>query len=156
MGSTNPDRAGKMLSESGTQDPVASFALPPISGGGNGDWRRTNLQTNASALQMANEIFGDGVTVVSATYTGAANSSAIYSRGDARSPDATPGDTGVILSTGNAASFTQSSGDPNRSASTSTDTSGPNNNALFNALAGTNTYDAAMARCRFHSRPATR
>lgn len=105
--------------------------------------------TNASAMQMANEIFGDGVTVVSASYTGATNSSAIYGRGDARSPDATPSDTGVILSTGNAASFTQSNGDPNRSASTSTDTSGPNNNAQFNALAGASTYDAAWLDVNF-------
>jgi len=105
--------------------------------------------TNASALQMANEIFGDGVTVVSASYTGAAGSSAIYSKGDTLSPDATPGDTGVILSTGNAASYTQRNGDPNRSGSTSTDTSGPNNNPDFNALAGTNTYDAAWLDISF-------
>ncbi|MDP1669352.1 choice-of-anchor L domain-containing protein [Phaeovulum sp.] len=108
-----------------------------------------SYKTNASALQMANEIFGDGVTVVSASYTGAANSSAIYGRGDALSPDATPSDTGVILSTGNAASFTQSSGDPNRATNTSTDTTGPNNDAMFNALAGTNTYDASILTVDF-------
>lgn len=111
--------------------------------------RELGYNTNASATQMANTIFGDGVTVVSASYTGATNSSAIYSYGDSRSPDATPSDTGVILSTGNAASFTQSSGDPNRSTSTSTDTSGPNNNADFNALAGANTYDASYLTVDF-------
>jgi len=99
--------------------------------------------TGASAMQMANAIFGDGVTVVSASYTGDKDSSAIYSNGDARSPDATPGDTGVILSTGDAKSFTQSSGDPNRATNTSTNTSGVNNNSDFNALAGTSTYDAS-------------
>lgn len=98
---------------------------------------------NASAWQMANTIMGPGVTVVGASYTGDRNSSATYSLGDARSPDATPGDTGVILSTGHVRDFTQSSGDPNRSSSTSTDTSGRNNDPLFNQLAGTNTYDAA-------------
>ena len=98
--------------------------------------------TNATALQMANTIFGNGVTVVGASYSGAANSSAIYSNGDALSPNATPGDTGVILSTGNVRDFTQSSGDPNRAAGTTTDTSGANNNALFNAVAGRSTYDA--------------
>lgn len=98
---------------------------------------------NASALAMAQEIFGDGVTVNGATYTGDRNSSAIYSRGDSRSPDVTPSDTGVILSTGDARDFTQRSGDPNRSNSTSTNTSGENNNAQFNAAAGSNTYDAA-------------
>lgn len=94
-------------------------------------------------MQMANAIFGDGVTVVSASYTGARNSSAIYSNGDAVSPDATPSDTGVILSTGNVADFTQSWGDPNRSTSTSTNTTGVDNNSQFNALAGARTYDAA-------------
>jgi len=99
--------------------------------------------TGASATAMANEIFGSGVTVTSATYTGDNNSSAIYSNGDALSPDATPGDTGVILSTGRANRFTQSNGDPNRATNTTTNTSGENNNADFNAAAGTNTYDAS-------------
>lgn len=98
---------------------------------------------------MARLIFGDGARVVSASYTGDSRSSAIYSNGDAISPFATPGDTGVILSTGRAVDFTQASGDPNRSPSTSTDTSGPNNNAMFNALAGTNTYDAAWLDITF-------
>ena len=98
--------------------------------------------TSATALQMANAIFGTGVTVTGASYTGASASSAIFSLGDSRSPDATPSDTGVILSTGNAASFTQSNGDPNRSASTTTDTTGVNNDPAFNALAGAQTYDA--------------
>ena len=98
--------------------------------------------TSATALQMANTIFGNGTTVVGASYSGPQNSSAIYSLGDARSPTATPGDTGVILSTGDARSFTQSSGDPNRSTGTSSNTSGTDNNALFNAVAGTRTYDA--------------
>jgi hypothetical protein len=98
-------------------------------------------QTNASAMAMANTIFGNGTTVVGASYTGPAASSAIYSNGQLAA-GVVPSNTGVILSTGNAASFTQSSGDPNRSAGTSTDTSGINNNSLFNGLAGTNTYDA--------------
>ncbi len=104
---------------------------------------------NASALQMANAIFGNGVTVVGASYQGDFRSSAIYSNGDALSPFATPGDTGVILSTGDARSFTQSSGDPNRSSSTSTNTSGINNDPLFNALAGTRTYDASILNVDF-------
>jgi hypothetical protein len=99
--------------------------------------------TGASALAMAQEIFGDGATVLSATYTGDNRSSAIFSGGDTISPDATPSDTGVILSTGRANNFTQSNGDPNRSTGQSTNTSGPNNNADFNAAAGTSTYDAA-------------
>lgn len=105
--------------------------------------------TNATAMQMANAIFGDGVTVVSASYTGAPASSAIYSYGDSRSPDATPSDTGVILSTGNAASFTNSRGDVNTSTSTTTNTTGVDNNADFNALAGGHTYDAAWLNVDF-------
>ncbi len=105
-------------------------------------------QTNATALQMANAIFGTGVTVTGASYSGPSNSSAIYSNGQL-SPGVVPSNTGVILSTGNASSFTQSSGDPNRVANTSADTSGTNNNADFNALAGTNTYDAVWLNADF-------
>jgi hypothetical protein len=110
-----------------------------------------NYNTNASAMQMAETIFGDGVTVVSASYTGDNRASAIYSGGDSLAPGVTPSDTGVILSTGYAASYTNSSGggwkgnssNTNQSSNTSTNNSGINNNADFNALAGTSTYDAS-------------
>ncbi|WP_233587190.1 Hint domain-containing protein [Pseudorhodobacter sp. E13] len=98
-------------------------------------------QTNASALAMANTIFGSGVTVNGASYSGPSASSAIYSNGQLAA-GVVPSTTGVILSTGNVTSFTQSSGDPNRSTGTSTNTSGTDNNSLFNAIAGTRTYDA--------------
>ncbi|MFN6979673.1 MAG: choice-of-anchor L domain-containing protein, partial [Gemmobacter sp.] len=104
--------------------------------------------TNASAVQMANSIFGDGVTVVSASYTGAANSSAIYSKGNL-APGVVPSETGVILSTGNVRDFTQSNGDPNRSPSTSTDTGGPDDIAQLNAIAGARTFDAAFLDVNF-------
>ncbi|WP_022703213.1 Hint domain-containing protein [Pseudorhodobacter ferrugineus] len=97
--------------------------------------------TNASAMAMANAIFGSGVTVRAASYSGPNNSSAIYSNGQ-RSPSVVPSENGVILSTGNVRDFTQSSGDPNRSTGTSTDTNGFDNTSDFNAIAGTNTYDA--------------
>ena len=102
------------------------------------------INTGASALQMAQEIFGAGVTVVNASYTGDNRSSGIYSNGDSISPEATPGDTGVILSTGKARDFTNSSGDANHSPNTSTDTSGLNNDPAFDALAGVPTRDAAF------------
>lgn len=107
------------------------------------------INTNASATQMAQTIFGDGVTVVSASYTGDRVSSGIYSNGDTITPFVTPSDTGVILSTGHLRDFTQSSGDPNRSASTSYNSNGPNNNAAFNALVGNNTFDAAILTTNF-------
>ena len=105
-------------------------------------------QTNATALQMANAIFGDGVSVTGASYSGPTASKAIYSNGQL-SPGVVPSNTGVILSTGNAADFTQSSGDPNRSTQTSTNTTGTDNNALFNSLAGTNTFDAVWLNVDF-------
>jgi hypothetical protein len=102
------------------------------------------INRNASAVQMAQEIFGDWVTVVSASYTGDRDSSGIYTNGDAISPEVTPGDTGVMLSTGDLRGFTNNNASQsNLSSSTTTSSSGPNNNAQFNAAAGANTYDAA-------------
>ena len=65
--------------------------------------------TSATAMQMANSIFGNGVTVTSASYSGSSYSSAIYSNGDSLAPGVTPGDSGVIFSTGRATNFTNSS-----------------------------------------------
>ncbi|PWK59945.1 Hint domain-containing protein [Roseicyclus mahoneyensis] len=107
------------------------------------------INTGATALQMAQTIFGPGVTVQSATYSGDPLSSGTYSNGDAVSAAVTPGDTGVILSTGFLRDFTQASGDPNRSPSTSGNTSGQDNNTLFNALAGRSTFDASILTTRF-------
>ena len=108
-----------------------------------------NYNTNANAMQMANTIFGDGVTVTGASYTGASGSSATYSGGDSISPGVTPGDTGVILSTGNAASFTRNGWQSNASGQTSTNTSGPNGDSDFNSIAGTSTYDASFLTVDF-------
>ncbi len=99
--------------------------------------------TNATALQMANTIMGDGITVLNATYSGASTSKAIFSNGSL-SPGVVPGTTGVIFSTGRAADFTQSNGDPNRSAGTGSDSAGVDNNAQFNTIAGARTYDASF------------
>ena len=107
------------------------------------------INTGASALQMAQTIFGPGVTVNSATYTGAGTSSGIYTNGDSISPFLTPSDTGVILSTGRARDITQSSGDPNRATNTSTNTTGPNNDPDFNAVAGRATFDASFLTVNF-------
>lgn len=103
-----------------------------------------SVNTGASAMNMANAIFGDGVTVVSASYTGDNRSSGIYSGGDSTAPGATPGDTGVILSTGKAHDFTNFHGQSNNAPGTSTNTSGVNNDADFNAAAGGATYDASI------------
>ena len=102
------------------------------------------INTGASATQMAETIFGDGVEVFSASYSGDSRSSGIWSDGDSVSPDATPADSGVILSTGRVRDFTNNGGDPNRYTNTSTNTSGVNNDSGLNAIAGTRTYDGAI------------
>jgi len=107
------------------------------------------IQTNASAMDMASEIFGDGVTVVDATYSGDNRSSGIWTDGDNVSGAVTPSDTGVILSTGRVSNFTNSSGDPNVRSNTSSNTSGVNNDPDFNAIAGQRTYDAAILEADF-------
>lgn len=108
-----------------------------------------NLNQNASAFQMAQTIFGDGVQVTGATYSGSSYSSAIYSGGDSITPGVTPGDTGVILSTGNVDLFTRPSGDPNKATNISTNSGGQNNRADFNAIAGARTYDASYLDVSF-------
>lgn len=106
--------------------------------------------TSASALAMAQTIFGDGVTVTGASYTGDSDASAIYSNGDAISPGVVPSDTGVILSTGEADRFTNfSSTNPNQSSGTTSANSGPNGDADFNALAGLSTFDASFLEIDF-------
>lgn len=106
------------------------------------------IDTSATAMDMAEEMFGTGVQIVSASYTGAAESSGIYTNGNSMAPGVTPSDTGVILSTGYAASITNSTGDANLY----TDTSGAINAAGDDALsgiAGTTTYDAAIFEASF-------
>lgn len=102
-----------------------------------------NYNTNASATQMAQEIFGDGVTIVNANYSGSGYSSGIYTGGDTITPGVTPGDSGVVLSTGRVDRFTNASGDSNQSTQTSVNSGGQNNLSDFNAIAGARTYDAA-------------
>jgi len=111
------------------------------------------ITTNASAMNMAQTIFGEGVTVVSASYSGDNRSSGIYSDGDTVSPGVTPADTGVLLSTGDLRDFTNPAGgnwwsgpnQANQSGNTSSDMrNGIDNHADFNALAGTRTYDASF------------
>lgn len=103
-----------------------------------------NYNTGASATLMAQTIFGDGVTIVSATYTGDNRASGIYSGGDAISPFATPSDTGVILSTGQVRAFTtQNPTQANTAPDTTTASNGPN------GVLGPNTFDAAFLDVTF-------
>lgn len=105
---------------------------------------------SATALEMAELIFGDRVTVTGASYTGDSDASAIYSNGDAISPNVVPSDTGVILSTGEADRFTNlSSTNPNQRTNTTTPNSGPNNDPDFVALADRSTFDASYLEVDF-------
>jgi hypothetical protein len=102
------------------------------------------IDTDATAVEMAQNIFGDGIVVTGATFSGDDDSSGIYTNGDTVAPGVTPGDTGIILSTGDAVDFTNSSGQSNQSTSTSTNTQGINNDSQLNAAAGAGTRDAAI------------
>lgn len=106
------------------------------------------INTTVTAADMASEMFGTGITIVGASYTGAASASGIYSDGDATAPGVTPSDTGVILSTGNAAAITNSAGDANISAGTST-SHGTAGDADLNAVSGQTTFDAAVFEADF-------
>ena len=104
---------------------------------------------SASAIAMAELIFGDGVTVTSASYTGDVDASAIYTDGDTISPGVVPSDSGVVLSTGEAQAFTRSGSDPNGRTNTTTPNSGPNGDPLFEAIAGANAFDASILEVDF-------
>ena len=102
------------------------------------------IDRGASATEMAQTIFGDGVTVIGASYTGDRDSSGIYTNGDSISPGVTPGDTGVMFSTGDLRGFTNNNFfQSNQSASTTTSSSGPNGVSDFDNAAGSRTFDAS-------------
>ncbi|MDT8326526.1 MAG: Hint domain-containing protein [Roseovarius sp.] len=103
------------------------------------------IDRGATAIEMAQTIFGDGVQVISASYTGDRDSSGIYTNGDSIAPGITPSDTGVMFSTGDLRGFTNNNFfQSNQSASTTTTSSGPNGLADFNAAAGAQTFDASF------------
>lgn len=111
---------------------------------------RIDVNTNADATTMAETIFGDDIQVVGATYTGNARASGTFSDGEDDAPGFVPSDSGVILSTGRADRVSQRNGDYNQSNSQTTSSAQGNsdnavdNDSAFNALVGTNTYDAAF------------
>lgn len=110
------------------------------------------IDTSATALDMANAIFGDGITVVSASYSGATVSSGIYSGANTTSPGISPTDSGVILSTGRVTDFTNSSGttDTNTQAGMGTDVpGGVEDDSQLRAVSGTTTYDGAILNADF-------
>lgn len=107
------------------------------------------IQTNVSALQLAEAMFGTGIQIVNATYTGDPASAGIYTEGDTIAPDVTPADSGVILSTGRAVDFTNTSGDANVSPATTTDTAGVDGDIDLDQIAGAPTFDGAIFQADF-------
>ena len=109
------------------------------------------VDTSASAMEMAQTIFGDGVQVVSATYSGDPNASGIYSDAQATIPGVTNSDSGVILSTGNVGTFTNSSGttDTNTAAGAGSDNAGVDGDADLNGVSGQSTFDGAILEASF-------
>lgn len=104
------------------------------------------INRGATATELAETIFGDGAVIESATYTGDPDSSGIFTNGDAIAPEVTPGDTGVLFSTGDLRGFTNNNAaQSNLNTNTTTASSGPNNVADFNAAAGgVSTFDASF------------
>lgn len=106
------------------------------------------IETSASAMDMADAMFGNGITIKSASYTGAEQASGIYSEGDTVAPGVTPSDTGVILSTGKATDITRDGGDANRQSNESTDF-GRAGDSDLEEIANAKTYDAAILEATF-------
>lgn len=106
------------------------------------------VDTKASAMDMAEAMFGGGIKIVDADYNGANSASGIYSNGDSVSDALTPSDTGVILSTGRAKDITNSKGDVNDSSGTSTMHWRAGDDDLTE-MAGAQTFDAAVFEADF-------
>jgi len=102
-----------------------------------GELAALNLTTlsGQTALQFANALFGPGVTVTAASFTGNTNQGASFSNATAAMPNVAAFDSGVIFATGTASSIQG----PNNTASyTANNPSGVNNDPQFNAVANGN------------------
>lgn len=115
--------------------------------------QQLNVNTEASAMEMAETIFGSGITIVDAAFHGDAVQSATYSGALSTLDGISPSDAGVILSTGRVADFAPYSDggdDTNRSAGLSTDVEGGiDGDDDLDALAGSETYDGAILTATF-------
>lgn len=109
-----------------------------------------SINTSATAMEMAQTIFGSGVTIVSASYTGHSTASGTFTGGDTTSPGVIQASDGVILSTGKAEDFTHSSGDPNQY-NNETTRHGLAGDSDLNTVTGQTTYDAAVLEATFEA-----
>lgn len=106
------------------------------------------VDTNATDMEMAEAMFGSGIEIESASFTGAGRASGIYSDGDDTAPELTPSDTGVILSTGDARDITNSSGEANVRSNLSHNNRTDGDDDLDD-MSGVRTYDAAVFEAEF-------
>jgi hypothetical protein len=110
--------------------------------------KELDIKTNVGANDLAQTMFGTGIKIVSASYSGAALAKGIYSGADTTAPGLAPADSGVILSTGKVTDITNSSGDANISNGMTTN-HGLKGDADLNEMAGSQTYDAAVFKAEF-------
>lgn len=103
---------------------------------------------SADAMTMANTVFGNGISIVSASYSGQSGQVGVYSGALTTMAGVAPSDRGLILSTGKVSDMTQSSGDANISEGTSTafNTAG---DAMLSKVSGQQTFDAAVFTSTF-------
>jgi len=112
------------------------------------------IDNTASADTLMQTIFGNGVTIVTGTaaISGVGTQSGTFSGGDATLGDLPVADTGVILSTGDVAAFTNAgdgiSTDTNISAGTSTNHTGAGDTDL-DIVSGQTTFDAVVLEADF-------
>ncbi|WP_439142898.1 Hint domain-containing protein [Planktotalea sp.] len=112
------------------------------------------IDNTASADTLMQTIFGNGVTIVTGTaaISGVGTQSGTFSGGDATLGDLSVADTGVILSTGDVAAFTNAgdgiSTDTNISAGTSTNHTGAGDTDL-DIVSGQTTFDAVVLEADF-------
>ncbi|WP_151717622.1 Hint domain-containing protein [Gemmobacter serpentinus] len=110
------------------------------------------IDTDASAMDMANAIFGNGITVQNAWFEGDPLASGVYSGALTTIPGVSPTDTGVILSTGNVRNFTNDSGttDTNSQSAITTDLDhGVEGDPGLDGIAGVSTHDGAILNVDF-------
>ena len=110
---------------------------------------KLDIDTSVDAMGMADAMFGNGITIVSATYTGAASASGVYSGADSTMPGVAPSDSGVILSTGKAEDVTNADGADRNDANNTTTQQGTAGDADLSAIAGVKTFDAAIIEAEF-------
>lgn len=112
------------------------------------------IDNTASADTLMQTIFGNGVTIVTGTaaISGVGTQSGTFSGGDATLGDLSVADTGVILSTGDVAAFTNAgdgiSTDTNISAGTSTNHTSAGDTDL-DIVSGQTTFDAVVLEADF-------